>query len=277
MTVTRIADNVFVYANARAAELAGMPAPDLLGREPRSMYRSPTDRDQMMEQYRREGVLRDYEMCLLVAPERESWVLISMVPIIYDGQSCALSTIIDITERKAMENALRQIATTDSLTGMASRSHFMGYAETELARARRHGRPLSMVMLDVDHFKQINDHHGHAMGDAVLRVLTRTCRALVRQQDLVGRLGGEEFGILMPDTDSEHALALAERLRSAIAALRLATPHGDTVAVTASFGISILLADDTLDRLLARADAGLYLSKHAGRNRVSCAPVPSRY
>ncbi|WP_295953361.1 diguanylate cyclase [Rhodoferax sp.] len=277
MTVTRTADNVFVYANERAAELAGMPAAALLGREPRSMYRSPADRDQMLEQYRREGVLRDYEMCLVVAQGREIWALISMVPIIYDGQPCALSTIIDINERKGMENALRQIATTDSMTGMASRSHFMGHAEAELARARRHSRPLSMVMLDVDHFKQINDRHGHAMGDSVLRVLTRTCRSLVRQQDLVGRLGGEEFGILMPETDSENAFALAERLRSAIAALYLATPRNATVAVTASFGISTLLLDDTLDSLLARADAGLYLSKNAGRNRVSCAPVQSRY
>ena len=277
MTVTRTADNIFVYANERAAELAGMPAVALLGREPRSMYRTPEDRDQMLEQYRREGVLRDYEMCLIVAQGREIWALISMVPIIYDGQPCALSTIIDITERKAMETALRQIATTDSMTGMASRSHFMGHAEAELARARRHGRPLSMVMLDVDHFKQINDRHGHAMGDSVLRVLTRTCRSLVRQQDLVGRLGGEEFGILMPETDSENAFILAERLRSAIAALYLATPRNATVAVTASFGTSTLLLDDTLDSLLARADAGLYLSKNAGRNRVSCAPVQSRY
>lgn len=276
MTVTRTADNVFVYANERAFELADMPAAALVGRTPRSMYRSPADRDLMLEQYRREGVLRDYEICLVVAQGREIWVLISMVPIIYDGQPCALSTIIDITERKAMENALRQIASTDSLTGMASRSHFMGHAEAELARARRHGRPLSMVMLDVDHFKLINDRHGHGMGDGVLRVLTRTCRTLVRQQDMVGRLGGEEFGILMPDTDGENAFALAERLRSAIAALYLATPRNTNVTVTASFGISTLLLDDTLDSLLARADAGLYLSKNAGRNRVSYAPVQSR-
>ncbi|WP_394789995.1 diguanylate cyclase [Rhodoferax sp.] len=275
MTVTRLADNVFVYANDRAAELAGMPAQALLGHRPRSMYRNPEARDLMMAQYQRDGTLRDHEICLVVAGGREIWVLISMVPIDYDGQACALATVIDITERRSMENALREVASTDSLTGMASRSHFMAQTETELARARRHGRPLSMVMLDVDHFKQINDQHGHAMGDNVLRVLTRTCRTLVRQQDLVGRLGGEEFGILMPETDSDKAAALAERLRAAIAELQLLTPRDETVAVTASFGTSTLQPDDTLDSLLARADTGLYLSKHAGRNRVSSAPAPS--
>ncbi|SDO23429.1 PAS domain S-box-containing protein/diguanylate cyclase (GGDEF) domain-containing protein [Rhodoferax sp. OV413] len=271
MTVTRIADNVFVYANERAAELAGMPAAALLGRDPRSMYRTPEDRDRMMEQYRREGVLRDYEMCLVVGNGRTVWALISMVPIIYDGQPCALATVVDITERKSIETALRQVASTDSLTGMASRSHFMERAETELARARRHGRPLAMVMLDVDHFKQINDRFGHAMGDEVLRMLTRTCRLLVRQQDVMGRLGGEEFSVLMPETDSAEALALAERLRTALETMPMASVRGEAVSVTASFGISSLRPDDSLDSLLARADAGLYLSKHAGRNRVSCA------
>jgi len=197
------------------------------------------------------------------------------VPILYDRQPCVLSTLIDITQRKAMEDALRQVATTDNLTGMASRSHFMEHAEAEMARARRHMRPLAMVMFDVDHFKQINDRHGHATGDEVLRVMTQTCRTIVRQQDIVGRLGGEEFSILMPETDHESAVAMAERLRLALAELQIPAANGGMVNVTASFGISVWRPEDSLDGLLARADAGLYLSKHAGRNRISCAEPPA--
>ncbi len=275
MTVTRESDNVFVYVNELAAKLAGMPAQELLGREPSSFYRSVEERDRMLAIYRRDGVLRDHQICMRAHDGIDIWLLISRVPILYDGQPSALSTLMDITERKTMEDALRQAATTDSLTGMASRSHFMERAEAELARARRHARPLSMVMLDVDHFKQINDRHGHATGDEVLRVLTQTCRATVRQQDIVGRLGGEEFGILMPETDRDRAYALAERLRVALAALQITSVGGSLVTVTASFGISAWLPQDTLDGLLARADAGLYQSKRAGRNRVSCAaPAP---
>ncbi|APW37880.1 hypothetical protein RD110_12285 [Rhodoferax koreense] len=272
MTVTREADNVFVYVNELAAKLAGMSVPEMLGQPPRSFYRSPEDRDRMLAIYRRDGVLRDHQMCMRGRDGRDIWLLISMVPILYDGKPSALSTLMDITQRKSMEDALRQAATTDSLTGMASRSHFMERAEVELARTRRHRRSLAMVMLDVDHFKQINDRHGHATGDEVLRVLTQTCRAIVRQQDIVGRLGGEEFGILMPETDRESAIALAERLRVALVALRTLAPDDSVVRVTASFGVSAWQPDDTLDGLMARADAGLYLSKHAGRNRVSCAP-----
>ena len=271
MTVTREADNVFVYVNELAARMAGMPAAQLLGRNPGEFYRAPEDRERMLATYRRDGVLRDHQLCVRGRDGSDVWLLVSMVPILYDGQPSALSTLMNITRRKTMEDALRQAATTDSLTGMASRSHFMERAEAELGRARRHQRPLSMVMLDVDHFKQINDQHGHATGDEVLRSLTRTCRAMVRQQDIVGRLGGEEFGILMPETDRDSAVALAERLRIALAGLKIASAQGGEVSVTASFGISAWLPQDTLDGLLARADAGLYLSKHAGRNRVSCA------
>ena len=271
MTVTRESDNVFVYVNELAAKLAGMPAAELLGTAPLTFYHAPQDRERMLAMYRRDGVVRDYQLCMRGRDGQDVWLLISMVPILYDGQPSALSTVTDITERKSMEDALRQAATTDSLTGMASRSHFMERAEVELGRARRHARPLAMVMLDVDHFKQINDRHGHATGDEVLRLLTQTCRATVRQQDIVGRLGGEEFGILMPETDQDSAVALAERLRLAVSGLLVEGANGDPVRVTASFGVSAWGGDDTLDGLLARADAGLYLSKHAGRDRVSSA------
>jgi diguanylate cyclase (GGDEF)-like protein len=128
-------------------------------------------------------------------------------------------------------------------------------------------------MLDIDHFKQINDRHGHAGGDEVLRAVTTACKGLVRQQDTIGRLGGEEFGLLMPETEIEPATMLAERLRAAVAALKVRLTSGDTVSLSASFGVGTLKADDSVDTLLARADGALYASKHGGRNRVSVGTV----
>ncbi|WP_311230895.1 diguanylate cyclase [Acidovorax sp. WCS2018Noco2-16] len=290
MLVTNVAENRFVYVNERAAHLSGMPMAELMEREPRSLYRNPGERDRMFAQYRRDGVLRDYETSLLTPDGRELWVLVSMVPVTYDGAACALATIVDITERKAMEDALRVAATTDALTGTASRRHFMERSEAAVAQARRAPQgsaaaALSMVMFDVDDFKLVNDRHGHAAGDAVLRAVTAAAVGRVRAGDLVGRLGGEEFGILLPATGLADAVALAQALRAAVAAVNV--PVGDSVdaladvpagaagvQVTASFGVSTLAPCDTLDTLLARADGGLYQAKHQGRNRVNCLPTP---
>lgn len=269
MSVTRRSDGVLVYANDRAAAITGFVPDALVGQPASARYRDPADRERMLAKYRAEGVLRDHEVCLLAVDGTERWTLVSMVPITYDGADADLAAVVDITERKATEEALRRLATTDALTGVANRGHFMQRAAAEVERARRYGRALSVVMLDIDHFKHINDRHGHAGGDQVLRAVTTTCAGLVRQQDVLGRLGGEEFALLMPETEIEPAALLAERLRAALAALRLILISGDDVTLSASFGVSTLDAEDSVDTLLARADAALYASKNSGRNRVS--------
>ncbi len=270
MTVTRRSDGLLVYVNAPAAAVVGFTQESLMGNAAQTRYRDPADRERMYEKYRAQGVLRDHETCLLARDGSERWTLISMVPIVYDGEPSELATVIDITERKGMEEALRRLATTDALTGVSNRGHFMQRAEAELDRARRYGRPLAMVMLDIDHFKQINDRHGHSTGDEAIRALTGASQAMVRQQDVVGRLGGEEFGILMPETDLEAAFRLAERLRVHLAGLVVMLPSGEAIRMTASFGVSALApAQDNVDDLLARADRALYVSKRNGRDRVS--------
>jgi eukaryotic-like serine/threonine-protein kinase len=172
----------------------------------------------------------------------------------------------------AYENArlfsqVQQLATTDGLTGIANRRHFWELAEHQVAVARRHNRPLAAVMLDIDHFKQVNDTYGHAAGDEVLQQVTTRLLAGVRASDLLGRYGGEEFALILPEIEHD-AHELADRLRAAVAGAPLDTVAGP-VAVTLSAGVTYLEpADADVDALLARADYALYQAKQAGRNRV---------
>jgi two-component system cell cycle response regulator len=164
------------------------------------------------------------------------------------------------------EEIFRSI-TTDYLTSLATRKIFEDALSGEITRAHRHNRPLSMVMVDVDFFKKVNDGHGHDAGDAVLAHIGRLLKAAVRESDVAGRLGGEELGILMPETRLQDAVVLAERVRESLAAVPI-TLRTATVSVTASFGCATLLANDDASALFRRADEKLYEAKHAGRNCV---------
>lgn len=161
---------------------------------------------------------------------------------------------------------VEELATIDGLTGLATRHHFWQLAERQLSSAARYLRPLAAMMLDIDHFKEVNDTHGHAAGDAVLADVASRMRAVVREADIIGRYGGEEFALVLPET--ANASAFAERLRAAVAGRPVVT-DGATVPVTISVGVSSLRAGDDLDALLGRADAALYQSKADGRNRVT--------
>lgn len=161
-----------------------------------------------------------------------------------------------------------RLSTTDGLTQLYNRRYFMEQVAREEARARRYGRPLSLVILDVDHFKEINDRHGHVGGDHVLRQLATLLRANLRQEDLLGRYGGEEFAILLPETDAEGGRSMAEKIRNLVESARFQFEE-ESIAVTVSAGISST-APDTQDHedLLRSADEKLYEAKRAGRNRV---------
>jgi diguanylate cyclase (GGDEF)-like protein len=173
----------------------------------------------------------------------------------------------------AYDNALlfrqvEQLATTDGLTGIHNRRHFMEQAARELAGAHRHRRPVAAIMLDIDHFKQVNDSYGHAAGDEVIRVVAERLTSALRREDLLGRYGGEEFALLIRN-DEVGALALAERLRQSVQDAVVLTPDGP-VQVTISVGVSMCLPTDAApEQLLARADAALYTAKQEGRNRVA--------
>lgn len=179
---------------------------------------------------------------------------------------------IDISEQKQLEKQLTEQATTDGLTGVSNRRHFLQLAEREITLARHYGHPLTLLMLDLDHFKSINDKHGHKAGDDVLREVIQICRRVIRDSDCIGRLGGEEFAILLPRTDRDGAYQLAERLRRQIAESSIALAHdAGELTFTTSIGMAPMSRDWGIDKLLAIADDALYAAKAAGRNCVKVA------
>lgn len=163
--------------------------------------------------------------------------------------------------------ALTRLATTDTLTGLSNRRHFEAQVQQHMAAAIRYGHPLSMLVLDIDHFKRINDAHGHLAGDRVLVALGQLLRQQIRASDLACRWGGEEFTLLMPSTDAAHAMTVAEKLRSALANQSM----GEMGRVTASVGVACFQPSESLDQWMGRADAALYQAKAAGRNAVRLA------
>jgi len=165
------------------------------------------------------------------------------------------------------ELELRMIAQVDQLTGALTRRGFIQHADREIARTRRSGRSATLVMFDLDHFKTINDTHGHAIGDQVLQKVAEVAGATLRPSDVLGRLGGEEFAVLLPETDSDEAVVAIERLRCMIAAQPIKLDNATTLHVTASFGAASLDPDITsFASRLKQADTMLYAAKGAGRN-----------
>ena len=176
----------------------------------------------------------------------------------------------EISQRKQLELELTKQAHLDYLTGLSNRRHFMSRGEVELSRAIRYDTPLSLMMLDIDFFKNVNDTYGHQVGDTVLQVISKICQDTLRQVDLAGRLGGEEFAVILPETAAKEALEVAERLREAIAKSEVTLPTGLPIHFTASIGVTTLRDKNVnFDMLLNQADKALYEAKGSGRNK-SC-------
>ena len=198
----------------------------------------------------------------------------SRIPSLYGEREATIAFTFAGQAAIAIRNArlfgeVRRLAATDALTELHNRHQFFALAEAEWDAARLLGRPLAAMMLDIDHFKRVNDTYGHAVGDEVLRVVAQRCRAALRDGDILGRYGGEEFALVLPGADADAALLVAERLRTLIAEAPLAVPGGE-IPVTISVGVAAAgVTTATLAALLNRADEALYAAKAAGRNRVA--------
>ncbi|WP_433885177.1 sensor domain-containing diguanylate cyclase [Pseudomonas vranovensis] len=189
---------------------------------------------------------------------------------------CAMITLVVLSLLNAMvkrhQDNIEALATLDSLTGLPNRRGFDLLAAQALQEAQREPKPLIALLIDLDHFKALNDTHGHLAGDEVLRQFAQVLEECLRHADIICRWGGEEFIVLLKDTDSQYAAAVAEKIRSKTEALAF-TYAEQPIHLTASIGLSNLQADDTLHSLIARADRALYRAKQSGRNRV-CSEIP---
>lgn len=175
----------------------------------------------------------------------------------------------DITEKKQLEGELQRLATTDVLTQSSNRRHFFDCARREFDLARQYATPLAFQLLDIDDFKRINDTHGHQMGDQVLQRVAQCGSAVLRRGDLFGRIGGEEFALLLPGCKPDLAEQIAERLQREIQRLSFRGNDGRRFGVTISLGVTYLLASDAdLSAMFARADAAMYTAKRMGKNQI---------
>lgn len=256
------------YFNPVAERLMGQSARDMIGQRLEAIHArqeiSPGRLERALAAVKRNG---EYHFSIERTENGHQLALECRVSGIWDHEQSLIGyvlTLRDVTERRRLEEQLKMAATIDKLTGIYNRQTLDDVLAREIARAHRYKTPLSLIMADIDHFKQVNDSFGHQIGDQVLRAIAVTLKESVRRSDMVGRWGGEEFMIVAPQTEIENTIAMAEKLRKLIAGRSF--PHNDTVTV--SMGVARMNADDTIESIIHRADEALYAAKHAGRNRV---------
>ncbi|MBL8406037.1 MAG: diguanylate cyclase [Dechloromonas sp.] len=206
-----------------------------------------------------------------------SWLFFTAAPLRNaDGEVIgAIETLQDVSERRRAEDALRDseeryrsLSQTDPLTGLFNSRHMREALPLEIERAARYGRPLALLALDCDNFKAVNDNHGHLGGDRVLQCLANAIHQCLRRSDSAFRYGGEEFVVLLPETDGPAALLIAERLRTVFARARTPSPIGEAISCTVSIGVALCRGGDNEVSLMRRADDACYRAKRAGKNRV---------
>jgi diguanylate cyclase (GGDEF)-like protein len=179
------------------------------------------------------------------------------------------STVVD---QVRTNERLLTLAMTDPLTGILNRRHFLSASTAELSRVKRYGFPLTLLMIDIDNFKRVNDTYGHGVGDVVIRTIATTCRTALRLPDILARYGGEEFVVTMPQTAEPEAKRVAERLRESLSEAQIETRDGP-LSVTVSIGLAQwITSDNSIEDTIERADQALYAAKRAGKNRVTVAP-----
>ncbi|MBC8212791.1 MAG: diguanylate cyclase [Gammaproteobacteria bacterium] len=184
-----------------------------------------------------------------------------------EGDIIHVTAVRDVTERKQMIDELKRLASTDVLTSVNNRRNFLELGSNELQRAQRYAHPLTVMMLDIDHFKMINDNYGHDAGDEALKAFACACMSALRNTDILGRLGGEEFAVILPETPAHSAVDVAERIRATVELLKVRRGK-QVINMTVSIGLTGLQDEDrSLDLLLKRADQALYQAKSLGRNR----------
>jgi diguanylate cyclase (GGDEF)-like protein/PAS domain S-box-containing protein len=273
--IARRGDGQLLFVNRKTCLLFQKSAGQLLRGKSLEFFVDPEEREQLSKLLHTLHDIRDVEVKMKTAHGREFAAEIAAILIEYGGAPAVLVALNDISQRKQLEAELFHEASTDSLTGVSNRRYFLAQAEQELRRSRRFARDLSIMMLDLDHFKAVNDRFGHAVGDAVLQGAVKSSLESLRQSDQMGRLGGEEFAVILPETALGAAAEVANRLRQHLAERPIIAGESASRAAidcTVSIGVAQLEPrDSSIDDLLNRADQALYRAKELGRNRVEIA------
>ncbi len=269
------ANGVVLKVAPAVRRVLGYEPEEIVGRLTEDYYPHPSERDALKAALKAHGHVQDFEGRMV----RRDGVIIDISISSYvlyspEGEFLGVEGIYrDVSDRKNLERELRRLATTDMLTGIANRRAFLERATESLRHARRYDKGLVLFIVDLDHFKSINDRSGHLAGDAVLKRVVETISPELRETDLFGRLGGEEFGILLHEAHRQEADRVANRLGECVRNLRFLDEGGDEYGVTISIGATELHHDDRgIERLLVRADMALYAAKEAGRDQTQWSP-----
>ena len=261
-----------VYVNQAFTELTGFSPQEVIGLNPRILQSTGTDAGAKRTIY--EGLRKQIPVRVTLKnyskSGKEYWLDLSILPLRNPRGVVTHYVAIerDVTAQIDLQHQLEKLSSTDSLTGLLNRRAFDDIAENELSRYQRSGDTYALLLLDIDHFKQINDQYGHASGDGAIQAIAQICESNLRLTDKIARIGGEEFCVLLPDTDKAGALAIAQKLRNIVSCTSVATNAGD-ITMTISIGVAVANNADTVHAdLMKRADQNLYAAKQSGRNRV---------
>lgn len=254
------------FINSQMVERLGLQFPPIKLFLPQLLH-EPGASQQLMAALDRYGQVDGMEA--LIGAKNPRWSSLSARLIEVDGKLAHLLWCFDISTHKQLESQLRELATRDSLTGMLNRRAFLERGTALLDHCRRHAKPCTVLMIDIDHFKRINDRYGHQTGDDSLRACATSIANVLREADILGRLGGEEFAALLPHSSTESAWSVAERIRDAIAKLQILSIASEPLKITVSIGMAEMTHRDAgIDTILAWADQALYRAKASGRNKV---------
>jgi len=267
-------DFKYQYANREVCEALGKSQGEIVGKSVEDFYAPDVAQALMVNNsavFEKRETLSTVEQVDTVDDEQERYFWSVKVPLLDENNEvyALLGMSTDITERKHLEDKLHYLAMMDGLTGLFNRRHFLELAEKEARRTTRYSQKLGFLMIDIDHFKRINDSFGHATGDRALQEFAKVLEDAVREADFVARYGGEEFVVALPETTLPGSGILAERIRAAVEKIEVKTDDGKIVRFTASIGGTHLLSEgDTAEQALSRADKALYEAKESGRNQA---------
>jgi diguanylate cyclase (GGDEF)-like protein/PAS domain S-box-containing protein len=274
LVLARVSDGKLGLLNSRAREIVGVGEVAPYELQAERFYADPEDRARFLADIGERGFVDNRELTMRTYDGEPRHCLLSARGLMFRGEPHIAVGISDVSALKEVEQRLREAAMRDPLTGLFNRRHFYEVATRELERVRRYRRPLSLAMLDADHFKQQNDRFGHGVGDEILVALAKSASLELRKTDVLARYGGEEFVVLFTETELDEAMRVTDRLRAAVANEPLLTSVGG-VPITLSAGVvEWSPADRTLEALIERADRALYRAKALGRNRVERGASP---